>query len=539
LATLTACGGATSSPHKAWFTEDAERSHLDFVHVSHFDLRHDFPEILGGGVGLLDFDGDGWLDIYCVQSGDLDPGARALPGDKLFRNRGDGTFEDATASAGVGDTRYGMGCACGDYDGDGDVDIYVTNVGGNVLYRNDGSAKFTDVTEAAGVRDGGWSSSAVFVDYDRDGELDLFVAHYIRWSHASEVACTSSDGRVDYCHPNSYRASEPDTLFHNLGGGRFEDVSASAGIRAADGNGLGVACGDFDGDGWPDIYVANDMNANQLWLNDGHGHFTDEAMIRGCALAGGGFPESGMGVQAADIEQDGDVDLLITHLRNQKNTLYLNDGHGHFDDSSAMAGLALPSLPFTGFGMGFEDFDHDGQLDLFVADGRVNLEQPEPDPRDPYAEASQLMTSKTPGHFEEVLPRGGTQPTLLATGRGAAFGDLDNDGDIDIVVINRDGPAFLLRNQVGARDAWVMFDVRDERGRTAIGARVTVESGGGRQYRMVDPGYSYLSSNDVRVHFGLGAARRVDGVKVRWLDGSEQDFGGFASGKLYVLRRAK
>ena len=538
LAALGACGAEhPSDGPRAWFVEDAARSGLVFQHVSHTELRHWFPEILGGGVGLLDYDGDGWLDVYCVQSGDLEPGARVQPGNQLFRNRGDGTFQDVTASAGVGDTHYGMGCACGDFDGDGRTDIYVTNVGRNVLYRNQGDGTFRDVTDAAGVADGGWSSSAVFVDYDLDGELDLLVAHYIRWSPQIEHACKSSDGRPDYCHPNSYQAPEPDTLFHNLGGGRFENVSESAGLRAAYGNGLGAVCGDFDGDGSPDLFVANDMNANQLWLNDGHGHFKDAALLRGCALSGGGVAQSGMGVQSVDVDSDGDLDLFVSHLRTQQHTLFLNDGRGNFEDASARFGFAIPTLPFTGFGLGFDDFDHDGGLDFFVANGRVTLEEPVPDPRDPYADVNLLMTTTRPGHFDAVAPRGGTSPALLATGRGSALGDLDNDGDVDIVVINRDGPAFLLRNQVARPGAWIMFDVRDERGRLAVGARVEIDAGGAVQYRAVDPGYSYLSSNDPRVHFGLGGAHSVEHARVRWPDGKQDDFGPFAAGKLYVLKR--
>jgi hypothetical protein len=538
LTTLCACDAKNvPSQPRAWFVDDAARSKLDFTYVSHLELRHWFPEICGGGVGLLDYDNDGWLDVYFVQGGDLEPGQRALPGNQLFRNRGDGTFQDVTQRAGVGDTHYGMGCACADYDGDGDVDIYVTNVGRNVLYQNQGDGTFRDVTDEAGVGDHGWSSSAVFVDYDRDGELDLYVAHYIRWSPQIEHTCITGDGRADYCDPLSYQAPEPDTLFHNLGGGRFEDVSDRAGVHAADGNGLGVACGDFDGNGWPDIFVANDMQPNQLWLNDGAGHFEDGGLLHGCALARGGFPEAGMGLQAVDLEPDGDLDLLISHLRNQKNTLYLNDGRGNFDDMSGALGFALPSLPYTGFGLGFADFDHDTALEVFIANGRVSLESPAPDPKDPYAEPSLLMTAKAPDRYEEVFPRGGTSPTLLATSRGAAFGDIDNDGDIDIVVVNRDAPAFLLRNQIADSLAWIMFDVRDERGRTAIGARVGIEAGGRVQYRQVDPGYSYLASNDPRVHFGLGKARAIDHARVRWTDGREDDFGPFQAGRLYVLRR--
>ena len=294
----------------AWFEEVAADAGLDFIHVRALETQFWFPEIMGGGAAWLDYDDDGDLDLYLVQGGQLERGGPAVPGNRLYRNRGDGTFDDVTEQAGVGDRGYGMGCACGDYDNDGDVDLYVTNVGPNVLYRNNGDGTFTDVTAQAGVGDPGWGTSCAFVDYDADGYLDLYVVNYLVWSADRELECLSGNGQRDYCMPNSYDTPAPDTLYRNNGRGGFEDVSVSAGIRAALGNGLGVTYGDFNRDGHLDIYVANDGMLNQLWVNTGDGRFTDQALIAGCALNMHGISEAGMGVSVVDVENDGDLDFF-------------------------------------------------------------------------------------------------------------------------------------------------------------------------------------------------------------------------------------
>jgi hypothetical protein len=459
---------ATAERSDPWFEDIYGQTRIDFRHVSgHRDPKHYFPEIMGSGGGLLDFDQDGLLDIFFIQSGSLyapnDPAAR----NRLYRNLGDGTFRDVTDAAQVGDRGYGMGCACGDYDADGDPDIYVTNVGPNTLYRNEGDGTFTDVTAISGTGDPQWSTSAAFSDYDGDGDLDLFVANYVRWSRAGEKECVLL-GQPSYCFPKNY-APAPDTLYRNRGDGTFENVTTRAGLHRADGNGLGVACGDFNGDDLSDIFVANDATVNQLWINRGDGTFTDEALIRGCAVNGQGVTQAGMGVQAVDIESDGDLDLFVTNLRAETNTLFLNRG-GDFQDVTSQRGLGSPSLPFTGFGVGFADFDHDGKCDVYVANGRVVRAETQYDSADPYAEPSQLYFAKDNGHVEEILPRGGTGRSSVATSRGAAFGDIDNDGDIDIVVFNRDGQPAILHNLVGSRGNWIQFHVLNQRGSPTIGA---------------------------------------------------------------------
>jgi hypothetical protein len=539
LALALLAGGCTqreeSTTDRAWFVECARESGLTFEHVAG-EPRQRLPEIMCGGVGLLDFDGDGDLDVYCVQGGDPELGRRHGATNRLFRNLGDGRFEDVTEAAGVGDGSYGMGCAAGDIDSDGDVDLYVTNLGANVLYENEGDGTFTDVSVAAGVGDESWSSSACFADYDGDGDYDLFVANYVRWSPAIEVECFSPGKRRDYCHPNVYRAPARDTLYRNEGDGRFRDVTAELGLDSTWGNALGVVAGDFDGDGRGDFYVSNDMTPNQLWIQQPDGRFVDRGLISGSALSGTGFPEAGMGVCAVDIEADGDLDLFCVHLRHQKNTFYENLGRGSFEDAGAALGLSAPSLPFTGFGVGLSDFDQDGDLDLYVANGRVAIEPPELDPADPYAEPDLLFERTAPGRFQERLPRGGAVPTRIGTSRGAAFGDLDGDGDTDVVVIDRNAPARLLRNKIGDGRNWVLLRILDRNGADALGAVVSARMGETVSVGRVQAGYGYCSSNDPRVHFGLGARHQVDELRVRWSDGTSEHFGPLAAGAVHVIK---
>lgn len=526
-----------SGTNGAWFEDVAAEAGVNFIHIPYTEQRFYLPEIMSGGVALLDYDGDGHLDIYFVQGGDLEPSTRPIPGNRLFRNRGDGTFIDVTDAAGVGDAGYGMGCTSGDYDNDGDVDLYVTNVGPNVLYRNDGGGTFTDVTAAAGVGDPSWGASCAFVDYDADGHLDILVANYVNWTPERELDCKAVGNRPDYCSPKAYQAPARDTLYRSRGDGTFVDVTEAAGLGAAFGNGLGVVWGDFDSDDRIDMYVANDAMENQLWINGGDGTFTDQALLAGCALSGMGAAEAGMGVMAVDIEHDGDLDLFLSHIHTQSNTFYLNEA-GLFDDITPRMGLASASLPFTGFGLGFVDFDHDGRLDLFVANGKVEFRDPVYAADKPYAEPNLLFRGRDDGRFTELIPRGGTKHPLIENSRAAAFGDLDNDGDVDVVVVNLGAPVHVLRNVVGSHGNWIMFRLVSRWGSDALGARVLVNAGGRKQWRTVQTAYSYCASNDPRVHFGLGVAPRVDEVSVLWPGGRRELFGPFAAGRIHELTEA-
>jgi hypothetical protein len=524
---------ASSDNAGTWFEEIGQRAGVGFVHSSGHKTKYYLPEIMGGGAALFDMDNDGFLDLYLVQSGSLFE--ESSGGNRLYRNLGDGTYEDVTDRSGAGVRGYGMGVAAGDFDNDGFTDLYVTNVGKNVLLRNDGHGHFVDVTAKAGVASSGWSTSAAFVDYDGDGFLDLFVAHYLNWRPSAEVECFGLTGVPDYCSPASYDLPSAATLYHNNGDGTFTDVSARSGILSAVGNGLGVVAGDFDGDGRVDIFVANDRTPNHLWLNQGGGRFREAALTMGCALDQDGAPKSGMGVDAVDVDDDGDLDLLIVNLDGESDSFFRNRGQ-FFADETISAGLRTPSRPFTRFGMALLDFDNDGYVDLYEANGRVGL-QSERYSSDPYAEPSLLFRGFSGPRFEEVRPRGGTTSTLVATSRAAVFGDIDNDGGIDVVVVNRDARPFLLHNIVKQRGHWVALRVLDEHRRDALGAQVTMKVGARTIRRDVRTAYSYLASNDPRVHVGLGQETMAHDVAVRWPDGTQQRFGDLPADRVSVLKR--
>ena len=531
-ATPPADASASAQP---WFENIAERAGIRFVHQSGHREKFYLPEIMGGGAALFDMDNDGYLDLFLVQSGDLFAPGDKKSGNRLYRNRGNGTFDEVTAGSGADVAGYGMGVASGDFDNDGNVDLYVTNLGANVLLKGDGHGHFENVTAKAGVASTGWSTSAAFLDYDGDGSLDLFVVHYLNWQPSAEVECYSLTGVPDYCSPKTYDLPSSATLYHNNGNGTFTDVTDRAGLRAAVGNGLGVVAGDVNGDGRIDVVVTNDGTPNHLWINRGAGRFENAALTWGCAVDLDGKPKAGMGVHLADVDGDGDLDLLVVNLDGESDSFYRNE-KTFFRDDTISVGLRAISRPFTRFGAAMLDFDNDGLLDVFEANGRVGR-QSELFSSDPYAEPNLLFRGIPGPRFQEVTPRGGTRALLIGTSRAAAFGDLDNDGAIDIVVSNRDAKPYVLHNVVKERGHWTMIRVLDEHGRDALGAELTMTIGSRIVRRDVRAAYSYLSSNDPRVHVGLGKETAVRDVSVRWPNGTRERFGDVAADTITVLRR--
>ncbi len=486
-------------------------------------------ETMGGGVGMLDFDGDGRLDLYFVNGAALHESMAGREPDKsdprfwnrLYKNNGDGTFTDVTARAGVRGHSYGMGVAVGDYDNDGHPDMYVTNYGRNILFHNNGDGTFTDVTEKAGAGAGGWSTGACFVDYDRDGKLDLFVSRYLSWDIHKNPWCGDETRKFrGYCHPDVFKPAAH-ILYHNNGDGTFTDVTAKAGIAGLPGNGLGVTFNDFDDDGWPDILVANDAMPQQLFRNNRDGTFTEVGATTGLAYDEDGRTYSGMGVAFSDYDNDGAPDVFIGDLANQKYALYRNV-KGNFDYVTSSSGVGAITMLHSAWGLNFVDYDNDGLKDLMVAQGHVmdNIEQTQPSVH--YLEPLLLMRN-TGGRFEDVSKVSGEPFERRVAARGMAFGDLDNDGFIDAAVSCLDGNAMILRN-LGNNNHWLLVETQGSvSNRDGAGAKIRIVSESGvQQYGMVNTSGSYLSASDKRVHFGLGRDKGVSLLEIRWPSGIVQ-----------------
>ncbi len=542
-------GGAPSPPAATadrsdpLFVERAQDAGLDFIHFSGRSGHFYQPEIMGPGVALLDHDGDGDLDVYLVQgrmltasADDEPPGAEpSAPGGRLYRNdlaaEADGArrlrFTDVTDASGIDTGGYGMGAAAGDVDNDGCIDLYLTNFGPNQLFRNNCDGTFTDVSAASGTDDPGWGVSASFVDVDRDGWLDLFVGNYLIYSVDRHIACEGESGQTDYCPPERYRPG-PDRLYHNGSDGTFTDITADAGLAGTFGPALGVSTADFDGDGWIDLFVANDQQENQLWLNRQDGTFLDAALISGTALGASGERKADMGVDAGDFDNDGDEDLFITDLTGQGSTFYVNDGAGLFEDQSARSGIRIASLPYTGFGAAWFDYDNDGWLDLLAVNGFVtqNLDALGPDNPFPLQQRNQLFRNLGDGRFADVTDQAGAAFGLSEVSRGAAFGDLDNDGDTDVVVANDAGPVHLLVNEVGNLNSWLGLRlVGASSPRDMLGARVAITRGDGLTlWRRTRADGSYASANDPRVLAGLGDSADAPRVRVTWPSGQVEEW---------------
>lgn len=525
-----------SSPlPKIAFEDVTDEAGILFKHVHGGTGEKYFPETMGSGVAFLDYDGDGDLDLFLLNSGSM-PGLNIEDfglkiedlKDRLFRNNGDGTFTDVTPeSKGLGDSGYGMGVAVGDYDNDGDPDLYATNFGPNIFYRNNGDGTFSDATEKAGVGDTLWGTSTLFLDYDADGFLDLFVANYLDFTFQNHKFCGDRIKNIRaYCHPNQYNGVS-NVLYHNNGDGTFTDVTRKAGIFNSEGKGLGAVATDYDNDGDLDLYIANDSVRNFLYRNNGDGTFTDVTFETGTGYDEDGKAEAGMGTDAGDVNGDGYFDLFVTNLDHETNTFYENQGGKYFKDATDLAGLGEPSLNYVGWGTNFFDFDSDGDLDLFVANGNVidNVEILYESPYHTFMQKSHLYVNRGDGNFRLAGSEMGEYFTEKRVGRGTAFGDYDNDGDQDLFVTHNNQEAILLRNDGGNRNNWILIKtIGTKSNRDGIGARIIVTSGDLVQMEEVRSGTSYLSQNDLRVHFGFENRKKVDLLEIRWPSGRAESY---------------
>ncbi|MEM1177321.1 MAG: CRTAC1 family protein [Acidobacteriota bacterium] len=544
------------------FVDRSTASGLGFTHWNGRTGALYFPEMTGQGAALFDADGDGDLDVYFVQGTWLRPEDRGktleeppseAPRDLFFRNDGARggmpRFTDATEASGLKATGYGMGVATGDVDGDGHPDLYVANYGKDQLWRSRGDGTFEDWTERAGIAGDastggkGWSIGGSFADVDRDGDLDLFVLDYVRFDVIKNPRCYATSSRRDYCGPSSFK-SAVNRFYRNRGDGTFEDATAAAGINSHAGASLGVVAADFDADGWLDFYVANDGEENNLWRNTGKGTFSDEALLAGVAFNREGQPEASMGIATGDVDNDGDLDLFLTHLMGETNTLYADQGGALFDDRSIESGLAAPSLGLTSFGTAFVDVDNDSWLDLVVISGAVRQLEDLAQAGDDYPldQPDQLFLNRG-GRFTDATARVGGGFQDPAVGRGLATGDVDNDGDIDLLVTNNNGPARLLIN-VGPQGQWAGLDLRTRRGASkalspALAATVeVVKKSGDRLLRRAASDGSYASASDPRVLLGLGdKAPAIDHLLVRWPDGHTEKFPPPVAGRYSTLVR--
>jgi len=558
LAVAWGCRGPASAPpterheRSPWFVDITADVGLNFVHDVGPLGKYFMPEIVGSGAALFDFDRDGRLDIYLLQNGG--PGSRST--NRLFRQGSDGRFTDVTAGSGLDIADRCMGVAVGDVNNDGWPDLFITGYGKVWLFLNNGNGTFTDITKEAGLDNPHWGTSAAFLDYDRDGWLDLVVANYVSYSATNH--CTDSAGNPEYCGPNAFPGTVS-RLFHNLGplpGGkpgavRFEDVTVKAGLAAVAGPGLGVLCADFDGDRWPDILIANDGKPNHLWINQHDGTFKEEAALRGIACNAMGQAEANMGIAIGDVNGDGLFDVFVTHLTEETNTLWMQGPRGMFRDRTVASGLTRPQWRGTGFGTLLADFDHDGALDLAIANGRVRhakrsgIDSQAIATLGPllsrYADRNQLFVNEGNGQFRDISAENDPLCGTARIARGLACGDLDGDGSLDLLVTTTAGPALLYRNVAPKRGHWLLVRAVDPSlgGRDAYGAEITVQAGNRLWRRWLNPGYSYLCSNDPRVHFGLGSAQRIDSLLVVWPDGTEETFAVRAVDQVVVVHKGE
>jgi hypothetical protein len=520
------------------FTEITRDAGIDFTHTNGASAEKHLVETMGSGGLFLDYDRDGWIDIFLVDGGSpTDPSVTRKARHRLYRNRRDGTFDDVTPQSGIAQVHVGMGACAGDYDNDGWVDLYITNFGPNVLYRNTGKGVFHDVTRTARVGSPLWSASCAFADLDRDGDLDLFVTNYLAAGATDTPFCGNARLKTRfYCHPLNFDPL-PNVVYRNDGSGVFTDVSSASGIGSLRGNGLGVAIADYDNDGWPDVFVANDGVPNFLFHRTSSWRFTDLALRAGVAVATDGLPRAGMGADAGDYDGDGRLDLVVTNLDLEMHSLFRGLDDRLFAYTTPESGIGAATLPFVGFGVLFFDFDHDAELDLAVANGHIFDNAPQFRAGTTHAQRNLLFRNAGSRRFVEAGRSAGGGFALEKVSRGLAAGDIDNDGDLDLLVTNNGQPPDLLRNDGGTgRSALLVALVGTESNRDGVGARMLVTTGGRTQIREVKAGSGYLGQNDLRQHVGLGTAATADRLEIRWPSGHTDVFQNVPANKIVTVR---
>jgi enediyne biosynthesis protein E4 len=530
---ITAALAAGAAPG-VQFTDVTAQAGIKFVHNAGKTGKKFLPETLGSGAAFLDADGDGWIDILLVNGKDWTPRGRHTTA-ALYRNNHDGTFTDITRGSGLDVEMYGIGVAVADFDNDGRDDVYITALEGDRLFHNEGNGKFKDVTALSGIKNANFGTSAAWLDYDRDGKLDLFVANYVQWTEKGDLRC-SLDGNVkSYCTPESYKGTSS-RLFHNLGGGRFEDVTNKAGLGDPTSKSLGVTILDFDNDGWPDIFVSNDTQPNKLYHNNKNGTFSEKGMSAGVAYGEDGVARGAMGVDWADYDRTGHADLLVGNFSNQMLGLYHNEGNGLFVDEAPRSSVGRESLLSLSFGVFFFDYDLDGYPDILTANGHIEEEIGRVQPKIKYQEPPLLFHNLGGKKFENVSNAVGPDFQKPMVGRGAIYGDFDHDGDLDVLITSNSGAPRLFRNDGGNKNKWISIrTIGTKSNRDGIGASVSISSASGKQWNVVRSGSSYASQSDLALVFGLGQDPVVNSIDVTWPSGTKQKFANVSANQFVTI----
>lgn len=529
---------AVTPPAPIHFTDVTAQAGIHFTHNAGRAGKKYLPETMGSGCAFFDADGDGWLDILLINGKDWTPRARKSRG-ALYRNNRNGTFTDITAGSGLDIEIYGMGVAIADYDNDGREDVYITALEGDHLFHNQGYGKFRDVTPSSGIHNASFGTSAAWLDYDRDGKADLFVANYVQWTPKGDLWCSLDGSAKSYCTPESYKGNSS-KLYHNLGGGRFEDVTQKAGLADPASKSLGVTVLDYNNDRWPDLFISNDTQPNKLYRNNRNGAFTEEAVSAGVAFGEDGVARGAMGADAADYDRSGRQHLLVGNFSNQMLGLYHNEGNNLFVDEAPRSTVGRASLLSLAFGVFFFDYDLDGYPDIFAGNGHIDEEIGRVQPKIQYREPPLLFHNLGKGKFEDVSKQAGADFQRPIVARGAAYGDFDHDGDLDILIGTNNGPAYLFRNDGGNRNHWLHLKlVGTQSNRSALGAVAVVESASGKQSQTVHSGSSYCSQSDLALTFGLGQDDTIKSIGIYWPSGHKDQMSNIKTNQFLTISEGR